>query len=872
MAAAAGAAQEVAVSEQFAAWLAAPDDCAAAAVLDARLDTTAQLAECRGWLPVASQAFAALQESSAALHVRRLSRVLEAVQKEACRSEQEPPPQEPPPAEVAAWVAAMMSCADAARVAQRSAAVDLWLWMRRPGQHPSVAAAAAHAFASAAADGRTDTDALVVLRCFGLRDQNDEGDAACASTIAAVPGCCAALLALVTAEEEEGGDDSCTDACLALQAVCIDRDSFAALLRMGVVEACLACVATRSWRRCSAAVGLLVAVAEGGAWQQLSAAGAFARVLSAPALRPGVPLRLTHATLSFLVAAAKAATEVHRAAAAEMPGADRVAGVPRDLKAVFHLRAMVSSAVPGGFWAAVACHAAASPTALAALADAHWQRGPRAQPDLLSLLARCGKHHASITALAHAALLSPSWPVAPLLACGGAQLTVTMARGAQDGYEALSLCKRTLFTMMRAWAGDGAAALLTSPPPGPPALAAAVSAALLAPRMPHLGALLSQQAQQAAPALAAALLDAAAALAQRAQAAVACCECGADATSDADYRFSALCAAVGTLAAEAFPAPAAACGGAAAVPAGTPMYWTDTTRVVVPFEWRRSQPLRQPQHAAVGTDAATAAGGAKRKRSDSGSEEESSDSDGSGDAACGASGLSRRRSRGLLRRADVDKPLHGCLPFLVGGSTVYALGLAMQRASPVLADAIGACGGGSCTAPIPLPAMHDAPAAQHHALFVAAVEHADTGSVRDLPDESLQPLWRLAHALAMARLKRWCARRLAFQLRAQPAALFEAFEMSQTHSCGALEAQCARGLLAHLGALSAPITLPVAAAAAQLPGRQAKRDAAVALASLATQRPHALQTALACALTDALHELFGPPRAAAAAGALLATR
>jgi hypothetical protein len=203
---------------------------------------------------------------------------------------------------------------------------------------------------------------------------------------------------------------------------------------------------------------------------------------------------------------------------------------------------------------------------------------------------------------------------------------------------------------------------------------------------------------------------------------------------------------VGTLAAEAFPpsashAPAAATPGAAAVLQRVRL---TLDRVMPPFAWRRME-----DDARAG--AAGAAGGG---------------ASGSASAAAPSPPAAKRRrtssgAAGALTRADVGAPLPGCITFAVGGEQVPALAFAMARASPIIRDAL------SCAAPddadphapaavpavIPLPPLRGLAPAQHAALFRAAVEHAYTGRVHSLPRAELQPLWRLAHALAMDALK-----------------------------------------------------------------------------------------------------------------------
>jgi hypothetical protein len=324
---------------------------------------------------------------------------------------------------------------------------------------------------------------------------------------------------------------------------------------------------------------------------------------------------------------------------------------------------------------------------------------------------------------------------------------------------------------------------------------------------------------------------------------------------DAPYRLHALCAALGTLCAEAFPMDVAAAAAGAEGAAHA---------VVVPaFSWRRR----------AGADAASR----KRRRDDDGDDVPPPHT--------------------LLTAADVGTHFAGCALFSVSGAVVPAFALAMARASPVLSEALDTsssdASGGAAARPIPLPPLAGMSAAQQHAAFLAAVEHAYTGDVAALRDSGgddadaaassvadaeadatalLQPLWRVAHALRMEALQAWVAPRLLRALRtcAEPvAALCGGFELSQSYHCATLESACARALLAHLGALAACSAASAGAEARRRREQQRERLAAAgaALAALAETRAHALRAALAAALTDALAALFGPSPAAAAGGA-----
>ncbi len=125
---------------------------------------------------------------------------------------------------------------------------------------------------------------------------------------------------------------------------------------------------------------------------------------------------------------------------------------------------------------------------------------------------------------------------------------------------------------------------------------------------------------------------------------------------------------------------------------------------------------------------------------------------------------------------------------------------------------------------------------------------------------------------AASALQVWCARKLHLRLRDDAALLAQAFAVSQTHDCAALETQCARLLSAQLAAAAAAAAAaddaddadaaapaPAAGAAPAVAPSSALRAAALSLAALHAAHPEGLQTALAAALRDALHIIFGRP-------------
>jgi hypothetical protein len=111
---------------------------------------------------------------------------------------------------------------------------------------------------------------------------------------------------------------------------------------------------------------------------------------------------------------------------------------------------------------------------------------------------------------------------------------------------------------------------------------------------------------------------------------------------------------------------------------------------------------------------------------------------------------------------------------------------------------------------------------------------------------------QLTHARCPS-LQLWCTRKLQRVLRDDAELLSQAFDISQTHCCAALEAQCARLLAAQLHTASMDDDPDIALSAA-----------AVSLEELHAAHPGALQRSLATALRDAIHIIFGRPPAAAA--------
>jgi hypothetical protein len=801
------------------------------------------------------------------------------------------------------------ACA-AAIVEQPGCLAALVALISKPAPEEEVADAAADASTSARYD-RFDDDAAASPAAAEARTQVHAFYALAAAC--AVPAGAAALLAA-------GGAEAC--------AACVARERrwehAAAAIKLLVRLACQG---------------------GAGAWRRLCAAGALPAVLAAPTLRPGERGFVADATLRFLTVAAAAARGAQAAAArAPLQPLSPQTQLPLMLKArcatraheEFHRRAALAQAAPApaggvaapsgepaGYWALAAHAALSSPGALAALADAE-AFALAARAGYACLLSRLLPRAGAAPAAARAALLDACWPVWPLLRCAAAAGDAAAAQhGAGHSLDALlleagscsgiagavvapamqhssssapllALCGASaarsdalcaVRELFRAWSDDGTTAILTAPPPHVPgaALAAAVSAALLAPRVPHLGAALARRGPGAALALTDALLRAAGA-GGGVGSGDACTGEG-----NARYRLRALAAAVGTLAAETFPLHASTADVVAE-------HWCDEhdeppplrhhspgtvlpPRVGPAFAWRRD------------AHAAAAAAATLRKPRLSG-----------GDAAAASSAQHHARAHrhSLLTAADAGTHFAGCAFFAVSGVTVPAFALAMSRASPVLRDALDAAersgsGGGSAATPIALPPLDGVSPAAQHAALLAAVEFVYTGGVAALqqhaqrssldgvtlpdvdadtsaadadalflsgPSALLPPLWRLAHALRMQALKTWVMPRLVAALRAcvvRPTrALCAGFELSQTSCCAALESACARALLAHIGDVAA--TAEAAEQRQQQHGR-ALRATGDALAALAEARGGALRAALANALADALATLFGPPAA-----------
>lgn len=466
------------------------------------------------------------------------------------------------------------------------------------------------------------------------------------------------------------------------------------------------------------------------------------------------------------------------------------------------------------FWAAAGRTATAAPSTLSLLAWSHRNASLRRGGAFVSLLR--GAHPADV-------LLDPGLPLAVVLQSTPAELDGVLdeilchARSHATGVGEDEVVAHFVWRC----ADDAVAAQLAAPPPGPPTVVAWASAALLAPRVPRYGALLVQR--PAAPrALAEALLDAA-----------------ADAVSGACVQlFQALCQALGTLVAEVAPQPGVLLPRYAARHGNR----RSERGVVTLFEWRQNNPAAtrksQRDDAEVGDAVAPAA---KRQ--------------------CGA---------GVLRREDVGKSLPGCARFRIGERTVPALVFVMQRASPVLAEAMAVvCGDAaddaSVGAEVPLPLLAGLSADEQHAAFLAAVEFAYTDDVvGDSSDLTvLQPLWLLAHALRMDELCAWVMPQLVCAAARPPpgaeandsfsiAPLLQLLELTSSHPCSELATAAARALLARLAELQT-----LTAQSERLDKTSTLWRSQLGDAAKAPYRD-ALADAMAAALMGALRELFGP--------------
>ena len=89
--------------------------------------------------------------------------------------------------------------------------------------------------------------------------------------------------------------------------------------------------------------------------------------------------------------------------------------------------------------------------------------------------------------------------------------------------------------------------------------------------------------------------------------------------------------------------------------------------------------------------------------------------------------------------------------FLIAAKPFYVHSIAMEKASPVLKQAMETAG--FSREPIALPLAIDAPADRHHALFGLAVEFAYTGAITRLSDDDALPLYTLAEFLQINALR-----------------------------------------------------------------------------------------------------------------------
>jgi hypothetical protein len=587
-------------------------------------------------------------------------------------------------------------------------------------------------------------------------------------------------------------------------------------------------------RNAAAAVAICTCLAHNGgpaAFSRLSEAGVVHALMHAvrvwqPPLAPAEPSTLgletyncltgnVHTCLGRLASAAgRAATDAAGRSTLLLSDAPHTSA---------HWHAATHFALSGGgnnigqtalraFWAAAGRTATAAPPTLSLLA---WSPKKPSQTRGAFVFLLRGAHPADV-------LLDPGLPLAVALQSTPAELDRVLDEMLCHARQHAPAVADNQLAALFVWrcADDAVAAQLAAPPPGLPTVAAWASAALLAPRVPRYGALLVQR--PAAPrALAEALFDAA-----------------ADAASGTCVQlFQALCQALGTLVAEVAPQPGVL------LPRHAARHGNRRSErgVVTLFEWRQNKPgeTRKSQRGDAEVDDAVAPA-AKRQ--------------------CGA---------GVLRRDDVGKSLPGCARFRIGERIVPALVFVMQRASPVLAEAV-ACGDAaddaSVGAEVPLPLLAGLSADEQHAAFLVAVEFAYTGDVAGCVSDNnlsrLQPLWLLAHALRMDALCAWVMPQLVCAAARPPpsteanneifslAPLLQLLELSSSHPCSELATAAARALLARLAELNT------------LLGTRRNDTSTLWRSQLsdAAKAPHrdALLDAMGAALTGALRELFGP--------------
>ena len=110
-----------------------------------------------------------------------------------------------------------------------------------------------------------------------------------------------------------------------------------------------------------------------------------------------------------------------------------------------------------------------------------------------------------------------------------------------------------------------------------------------------------------------------------------------------------------------------------------------------------------------------------------------------------------KRPRMGLDVSDVGVQHRDSTTFLITARPFYAYSHILEKASPVLKQAMEAAG--NAREPIALPLAIDAPADRHHALFGLAVEVAYTGAISRLSDDDALPLYTLAEFLQIDALR-----------------------------------------------------------------------------------------------------------------------
>ena len=161
----------------------------------------------------------------------------------------------------------------------------------------------------------------------------------------------------------------------------------------------------------------------------------------------------------------------------------------------------------------------------------------------------------------------------------------------------------------------------------------------------------------------------------------------------------------------------------------------------------------------------------------------------------------RKRPRFELDVNDVGVQHRDSTIFLIDAQPFYVHSIAMEKASPVLKQAMEAAG--SSREPISLHLAIDAPADRHHALFGLAVEFAYTGAVLRLSDDDALPLYTLAEFLQIDTLRSYLVdTRLRYLMHADGEFAQRVWEAAMTFP--ALQEAAATAIVAHLSRPGVP--------------------------------------------------------------------